>query len=451
MNTAIFRAYDVRGKVPDDLNESDAVKIGAAFGSYLLDLRGGAKTRVGIGRDDRLSSPIFANAVIGSLRALGIDVIDIGLAPSPFFYFAIAHLQLDGGLNVTASHNPPEFNGFKYADGDGLPLEGAAMDEIKKRALSEHVTPPASVIGTLSHTDVMEDYIARNLVLIPLRPSQSRIIIDTGNGVSARMIEAFFHTTHTSFIPLFFEMDGSFPNRLPNPLEEKNIHVLKKKIVDERADFGVALDADGDRIVFVDEKGYAISPDLITALLAQEILRQKPGESILYDLRSSHAVPEAISVSGGTPHISRVGHTFIKQLMRETDALFAGELSGHYYFRDIGFFEAPLMVLTIIMNACTRTGLSLSTLIAPFQKYHTTGEINFTVAHPHEVLERLKKQFADASAMMFLDGITIEYPDWWCNVRSSNTENVLRLNLEAHSPALRDQMLAILTTCITQI
>lgn len=437
-NQSIFKAYDIRGIVPDELNEEFAYRLGGAYARYVSRLIQKQPLRIAVGKDNRLSSDMLTASLIRGLCEAGCDVVDIGLASTPQFDFAVSELELEGGIMVTASHNPPQYNGFKLMGPGITPIGGdSGMQEIK--ALLQEDCPPAARVGSISHEDLLDRYISRNLELIPPLDGvrKLKIVVDTGNGVSGIMCKAYLDRLGISYIPLFFELDGTFPSHLPNPLVEENIRVLQQTVVNEKADLGAALDTDGDRIVLVDENG-KMTNDILTALLAQGFLSLQPGEKILYDIRSSHAVPETITRSGGIPVATPVGHTLIKQAMKKEGGVFAGELSGHYYFRDMSRFEAPLLVLTLVLNLLVTSQKKLSDLVSPLRTYFGTGEVNFKVEDKTSAIKRLEGRYADAN-VSYLDGITIEYADWWCNVRASNTENVLRLNLEASTENLRDE------------
>ncbi|MDP2630404.1 MAG: phosphomannomutase/phosphoglucomutase [Candidatus Uhrbacteria bacterium] len=451
MNPSIFKAYDIRGVVPDDVNEEVVERIGRAFATHLRKETGKEIVTIAVGQDNRTHSPLLFSALTKGLMDAGANVIDIGLASTPFFYFAVSHLGLDGGINVTASHNPPQYNGLKCVRKRAEPIGmESGMTEIQK--LASGTDPLVSENkGTMSTQNILSDYIKKNLELVPaLDYSGLKIAIDTGNGVSALMIQEFIDAVHLPVVPLYFELDGTFPNHLPNPLVEENVADLKKAIIDNQCHCGVALDADGDRMIFIDERG-VMANDVTIALLAQGFLARHPGEKILYDIRSSHTVPETIRESGGVPVATPVGHTLIKQCMRKENGLFAGELSGHYYFRDIGTFEAPLMALATVLNLLATSGKKLSELVNPLRRYFDTGEINFTVDDKDAIMKEIESTYHDAKNSSHLDGVTIEYDDWWCNVRPSNTEPLLRLNLEARSEELRDVKLKEITAIIQSI
>jgi phosphomannomutase len=440
---SIFKAYDIRGTVPNEINSETAYRIGKAYAAFLMTRADAQKPlTIAVGMDNRVSSPALHAEVIRAVRESGIHVVDIGMASTPFYYFCVAHLALDGGIMITASHNPPEYNGFKPVVEKAVPV--GSESGLKDIAVfyEKNNGMDARDMGTLESRDLLHEYIEANLAYAPAQDMKNlTVAVDVGNGVPSLMCAAFFERLSCGLIPLFFELDGRFPNHMPNPLIEENIKALKNTVKEKRAHIGIAFDTDGDRSMFIDERGETIPADLVTALVARELLARYPGEHILYDVRSSWAVKEAISAAGGTSSVCRVGHAFIKKQMREEHALFAGEVSGHFYLRfgELGYFEAPLVVTLIILNLLARSGTPLSELIQPFRAYFSTGEINFEVADKEGALKKIEARYADARTISRLDGIRIEYNDWWCNVRPSNTENLLRLNLEAKTDALRDE------------
>lgn len=444
MNSSIFKAYDIRGIYPGEINEDVAMRIGRVFAFFLRTETGKKRVSIAVGRDNRVHSPHLLSALVCGLTAGGADVVDIGLASTPFFYFASSQLECDGGIMVTASHNPPEYNGFKCVRTRAEPI-GVETGLREIQSLVEKIE------SHITSVDLLNDYIQKNLKLAPIAGwSGLRVAVDTGNGVSALMMQGLIDATGLSAIPLYFELDGTFPNHLPNPLKEENVAVLKKTVVEEKCSCGIALDADGDRSVFIDESGESVPSDLITALVASVLLKKKPGEKICYDATSSWATREVIREQGGIPVISRVGHSFIKEMMRTENILFAGERSGHFYFRfsNLGYFEAPLLVMIIVFNLMAESGKTLSALIAPFRRYAATGEVNFEVKDKEKILKLVTEQYATAKTVDHLDGLTIEYDDWWLNLRPSNTEPLLRLNLEAKTTELRDRRLKELTELI---
>lgn len=454
----LFKAYDIRGVIPDEINGDTIERIAAAFVVYLKEQQPVAEDRlltVVVGRDNRASSEEFMDRAIQSFVNSGVDVIDIGLASTPYFYYAAASQQTDGGMMITASHNPPQYNGCKLVGAQARPIGADSGLPHIEHLFNTGQKLKTARRGSVASAQFLDSYINENIKLArisdtPLVPLT--VVADTGNGVSALMCEALFALLPVRLVKLFFELDGTFPNHMPNPLEEKNTAVLRETVVKQHADLGIAMDADGDRCIFIDEKGNTISSDLITALIASDILTHHPDEAILYDVRSSWAVPETIRAHGGRAFPTRVGHAFIKNDMRRENAIFAGELSGHFYYRfaDAAYYEAPLAVIISVLRILSNKKQPLSNIIAHIRKYFATGEINFAVKDKHAKMDEIEKRFHDATRIDKLDGITVEYADWWCNVRSSNTEDLLRLNLEAKTSALRDEKLQMLTTLIKQ-
>ena len=434
----IFKAYDIRGVYGDTLTDELMSKIGRAFITFT-----GAR-KVVIGRDIRPHSVHLFEALAHSLTAQGADVIDLGLCSSPLCYFANAKLGADAGIMITASHNPAEWNGVKLCRGEAIPISGATgIRDIERIVTEEAYAPLSEVPGTVSREDAWPDYIQHVRKMADLK-RPVRIAADMANGMGvleARALEGLLEID-----ALYAEMDGSFPNHEANPLKVETMASLQEKVRGGDYDFGVAFDGDADRAGFVDENGEIVSMDMMTALMAQDILAHQKGV-VFYDLRSSWAVREVITECGGTPMMSRVGHAFIKQQMRDNNALFAGELSGHYYFRDNYFTESTAMAILAVANILTNSGKPLSELIAPLRRYATSGEINSRVPDSDHVLEQIKERYTDGN-LITLDGVSVEYGDWWFNVRASNTEPLIRLNLEARTqPDMerrRDELLALI-------
>lgn len=445
MNPSAFKAYDIRGIVDEDFSSDDAYAIGRAFATYLARKAHKKCTdlRIVICKDNRASSHHLYMKVTEGLLVQGVTILDVDVGPTPLFYFATADSGADGGIMITASHNPPKYNGFKFVSAQAAPIGlDSGLKDIQ--ALMEKSDfEPMEARGTIQQESVLGKYIQRNNAFMPLPDVPSlRVVVDAGNGVASIICKELFKNTETQIIPLFFELDGSFPNHMPNPLEEKNIIKLKEEMVAQDAHLGIALDADADRIVFVAETGSIIPPDLITSLIADVLLRTYPKTSHCYDVRSSRAVKETIERAGGTPIVSRVGHAFIKELMREKNILFAGELSGHYYFHiDDSYFEWPLIATNIVLAEMMRTGKKASELTAPYRTYVKTKELNYEVEKKDEALAKLEAHFKDAKNTSHLDGLTVEYDDWWFNMRASNTENLIRLNVEARTPEILEDKL----------
>ncbi len=432
----IFKAYDIRGVYGDTLDEDIMFKIGRAFVTLLK-----CKT-VTVGRDMRPHSTPLFDAFSKGATMQGADVIDLGLASTPMAYFGCGSLGSDAGVMITASHNPGEWNGIKMTRADAVPISGATgIMDIERICNDESFDPPAETPGTISQHTIMDEYIA-HIQKHAEFPRPVKIAADMANSMGA--VEARVFDGIMEVDPLFEELDGTFPNHEANPLKLDTLEALQAKIRQGQYDFGVAFDGDADRAGFVDENGTVVPMDMITALIAEDMLAHEKG-NIYYDLRSSWSVKEVIEENGGTPLMSRVGHAFIKQQMRDANASFAGELSGHYYFRDNYFTESSSLAVICVANIVSRSDKTLSELVKPIQRYFASGEINSGVADPDAVIARLREDYSDGE-LIELDGVSFEYDDWWFNVRMSNTEPLIRLNLEAKTTemmeAKRDEVLA---------
>jgi len=434
----IFKAYDIRGLYPDELDEALAEKIGAAAGTFFE-----GKT-IAVGRDMRRSGPALAEAIIRGLTRVGRDVVDIGAVTSPMVTFAVARFGYDGGMMVTASHNPAKYNGIKLCGKGAEPVSyDSGIDQIERLAMGGEI-PPAAQPGSVTHRDLLSEYID-HLVASAGEITGLKLVIDAGNGMAGMLMPPLFERIDAEVVPLYFELDGTFPHHEANPLKPENLVDLQKKVVEGTAHLGIAFDGDGDRVAFVDERGEAISCDMITALIAREMLKDNPGATILYDLRSSWAVREEIEACGGVPVMTRVGYSFIKRTMRDKEAVFAGELSGHYYFRDNFYSDSGAFTLLKVLSLLCREGRPFGELIRPLKRYHSSGEINSEVEDKEGKIAELARAYSGGKAL-WLDGLSVEFEDWWFNVRPSNTEPVLRLVVEAktrgHMEAMRDQLVA---------
>ncbi|HHT9121163.1 MAG TPA: phosphomannomutase/phosphoglucomutase [Candidatus Hypogeohydataceae bacterium YC41] len=423
----IFKEYDVRGIYREQLNETHARRIGYALAQYLRQQKAGVKNIV-VGRDMRTSSLSLAQALMEGITSCGINVIDIGLVSTETSYFGVAHYGYDGSVMVTASHNPAKYNGFKICREKAIPI-GSETGLLRIKELTMQPPPMRGENrGKVIPKDVLPDYKAHiQKFARDLKPL--RVVVDAGNGMAGKMAPLVFEGLPCQIIPLYFELDGTFPNRDPNPLKEENLRALQDMVKKTRANLGVAFDGDADRCTFVDEKGEIVKNDLITALIAREFLSMDKGATIVYDLRSSWVVREEILLNGGVPYRERVGHAFMKATLRDKNAVFGGELSGHYYFRDNFYCDSALIAMIQILNILSRKAVSMSNLVAPLKKYYSSGEINFSVADKDGKLQRLAEAFSDGK-IDFLDGVTVEYPDWWFNARKSGTEPLLRVNVE---------------------
>ncbi len=433
----IFKAYDIRGVVPDELDDDIVWRVGWAFAEFT------GAGRVIVGRDVRESSVSLANAFMDGVVAHGEDIVDIGLASTDMLYFASGLLS-SPGVMFTASHNPPEYNGLKLCRASALPVgEATGLAEIK--AMVTRDSFPVSISrGIRSREDIMSAYVAHALSFIDvgsLRPL--RVVVDTANGMGGLVVPPAFEKLPFELIPLFFELDGSFPNHPADPLQPENLRDLQTAILKHRADIGIAFDGDADRVFCVDDNGNALSGSTTTALVAKGILERNPGEKVIHNLICSRAVAEVIAENGGTPLRSRVGHSFIKTQMAQTGAIFAGEHSGHFYFRDNYRADSGLIAALILLEQVCKATEPLSVMRKPFERYVSSGEINNKVVDKEATLERVAAAAATPDATVdWLDGLTVNYPDWWFNLRPSNTEPYLRLNVEADTPEILDAGLA---------
>jgi phosphomannomutase len=439
---SIFKAYDIRGVVPDQLGPKDAHRVGRAVARQLR-----ARQLV-VGRDARVSSPELARELIRGIREEGADVLDIGLVATPMLYFAVDALGADGGVMVTASHNPAQYNGFKICREHAIPVgEASGLREIEKLAAGSADQPPAVRLGGHRSADVTARYVEHVLAVGEERPAL-HVAMDCGNGMAGVALEPLLARLPLRAEKLYFEPDCTFPNHPADPLDVENLADVSRAVRASGADFGVAFDGDADRAIFVDERGEPVPSDLVTGLLARSQLRRQPGARVLYDLRSSWATAEEIRAAGGVPEMCRVGHSFVKAAMREKDALFAGELSGHFYFRFSPTLVADdgIAAFVAMLDVLGRERRPFSALIAPLRRYFASGEVSRRVGDPQAILAELAREHAGAPERSHMDGLLVRYDDWWFNMRPSNTEPLLRLNVEAKSEARmkseRDRLLA---------
>ena len=438
----IFKAYDIRGIVPEEFNPDLAYKISNAAAQFL------EAENIVVGRDMRMSSPAIGDAAKRGIRDAGVDVIDIGLCSTPASYFANGDGGYGGSIMITASHNPAKYNGFKLCREQAIPLSYETGIEEIEILFKQGSVKKALAPGKEISRDVTDDYLRHVLDFVQfIKPL--KVVIDAGNGMGGKYLPLLFKQLPCKLIPLYFELDGTFPHHEANPLKEENLQDLKQAVRKNQADLGIALDGDADRAAFVDEKAQTIPNDLVTALIAQEALDRSPGATVVYDLRSSWVVAEEVRKAGGKPLESRVGHSYIKTLMREHDAILGGELSGHYYFRENFFADSALIAVVKMLNLISSRGGPLSAIVKPLQRYFATGEINFEVKDKDAKIEDLAREFSDGE-VYFLDGVSVRYPDWWFNVRQSNTEPLLRLNLEAKTKDLMEKAQARVVGVITR-
>jgi phosphomannomutase len=436
LDPKVFKAYDVRGLYPEELDDDGAYAIGRAYVQQF------EPRRIAVGRDMRLSSPQIAAAVMRGAADEGAEVLDLGLVGTEMVYFAVGKLELDGGIMVTASHNPKEYTGMKIVRRGALPVGGeSGLLDVRDRALAVHDVKGGGEPRVSLH-DIWPEYVDRVLSFIDvgaLRPLT--VVIDAANGMAGAMLPPVLERLPgVSAVRCFFDPDGSFPNHEPNPLLPENREFIVRKTLSEGADLGVAFDGDADRCFFVDDSGEFVPGDFATALLAGLVLEKEPGAKIIYDVRASWAVPETISAAGGVPLINRVGHAYIKHRMRQEGAAFGGEVSGHYYFREFSQADSGVVPFLLMLELIAKEGRKLSQILEPFRsRYFITGELNTRVADVALKLQELKERYASEGEVSHLDGISVTAPDWHFNVRPSNTEPLLRLNLEARSQELMDR------------
>ncbi len=441
----IFKAYDVRGKVGSELTPEVVVKIGRAYADWLPN-----EGAVAVGRDMRPDSKELADALIEGLCQQGRDVIDIGEVTSDMIYFATGNLGLAGGVVITASHNPGAYNGIKFCREEAKPVgEESGLFDIRDKVIANDFTAPDKP-GTVTQKDVVEDWITHVLSFIdPKKLKPLHIAVDAGNGMAGKIFPELEPYVPFEVEEMYFELDGTFPNHIANPLEPKNLVDVQAAIKKHGCDAGVAFDGDGDRAVLLDEKGELVTGTVLTALLAEYFLKLNPGATILHNAICGRAAVEAIEKAGGKAIRTRVGHSFIKQEMRKNKAVFAGEHSGHYYFKDNFMADSGIIAAVIGLYILSLSGKKLSDLVAPYRKaYLQIPETNFEVEDKQAMLEKIAKEFKDGKSDM-LDGLTVNLPDAWFNVRPSNTEPLLRLNAEAKTKAELDELVTKVTALIT--
>jgi phosphomannomutase len=445
LDPSVFKAYDVRGIYPSELDEDGAYRVARAYTAHF------EPRSVALGHDMRLSSPSMAKAAADGIADAGADVVELGLVGTEMLYHAVTDLGLEGGICVTASHNPKEYTGMKIVRRGALPVGGdSGLAEV--RALAEGDLGNVEERGSVRSEDVWPSFVAKVLSFVDIgaiRPL--RVVIDAANGMAGVMLPPVLEALpQLDVVRCFFEPDGSFPNHEPNPLLPENREFIVRKVTEEDADLGVAYDGDADRCFFVDDTGEFVPGDFATALMAEAVLSRAPGEKVIYDVRASWAVPETIRRAGGVPLVNRVGHAFIKQRMRAEGAVFGGEVSAHYYFREFSQADTGVVPFLVMLDLVSRSGTKLSELLRPYREhFFLTGEINTPVTDVPLRLQEIKERYtAEGGRVSHLDGISFEFDDWHFNVRPSNTEPLLRLNLEALSESLmvekRDEVLGLI-------
>lgn len=457
----IFKAYDIRGLASNEITPEVAERTGRAVVKLTQ------ADVVVVGRDMRKTSPELLKALIAGITAAGADVINIGLASTPLFYYAVGRQFEDegnpstssglglapsgAGIMVTASHNPKEYNGLKMERGNVLSIgAGSGMEEIKDMVMNAEFTDGPE--GNVMEIDARQEYVDHHLEIVPRRDIGSpRIVLDAGNGMSGHVTPLILkaYGLDRKCKKLFFDPDGSFPNHEPNPVKPENLVWVIEAVKKEKADLGVAFDGDSDRVGFVDETGAIVRGDIMTALIATEVLRKYPGSSVVYNLVSSNVVKETIAAAGGKPVMSAVGHAFIKEMMHKTNACFAGEPSTHYFFKDFFYAESSDMAMLLALKIMKRTGKKLSELVAPLMKYFHSGEINFKINDKEGLMKKLEEKYSSlATDIIKIDGLRCEFGSWWFSVRASNTEPLVRLNVEAKSKEELDAKVGELTKMV---
>lgn len=452
----VFKAYDIRGTYPDPLNEKMAWQIGYGTGKCLLESAelAGERTpmmrNLVVGRDMRTHSPSLRDALVRGINDANAHVIDVGLVDTPFIYFAINYLDCAGGVQVTASHNPPNYNGFKISTRKAKPVgEATGLADIRKAAATVDQSLKEKGTGRVEQRDLWEPYITHVRRFLDLHGKKIKIVIDASNGMAGTTVPKVFgkkgkDIDGLDIVELNFDNSKGVFAHEPNPLVASNLQDLQAKVLSEQADLGICFDGDADRCVIVDENGTIVGCDHLTAWLAGAFLDRDPGSAVVYDLRSSKALHEEIIKHGGKPVRGRVGHVFMKQLMSEHACVFGGELSGHFYFRDNFNADSGVIAMAVVLSAYAESGRKMSELIKPIKRYVASGEMNFENEDKDASIEEINEAFVDRGAIDELDGITVDCFDsegWWCNVRKSNTEPLLRLNLEAKDQETLDKAL----------
>ena len=437
IDPSIFKAYDIRGIYPDQLNSEVAYMIGAALAQYLK------AASIAVGRDMRVSSDELAESLMRGINDSGVDAVDLGLTSTDGLYFAVGKSGYDGGVMVTASHNPKEYNGFKICRKNALPLSGQeGLNQILQSIQSDSYLARSPSRGITVRRDIKDDYARHCLSFIdPGKVKPFNVVIDAGNGMAGATLPPVLEKLPLNVTELYFELDGTFPNHPASPIEIENLADLQRKIAETNADFGVAFDGDADRMFLVDNLGNQLGGDMVTALVAKSLLAKNPGETILYNLICSNAVPELIEQSRGKPVRTRVGHALIKPLMKKHNAIFGGEHSGHFYFRDFWFADSGLIAFLMCVELISAQNEPLYEMVKRIDPYFRSGEINSRVASIPDRIARVKEAFGSGQQDE-MDGLTVQYDNYWFNLRPSNTEPLLRLNVEATSEELLEEKTA---------
>lgn len=450
LNPIVFKRYDIRGVVPTEIDGPGAEIVAQAFAELLQRENPGKILTIAVGGDMRLMTPELKSCVIKGLTSMGVDAVDIGLVSTPTFYFAVAYYGYDGGIQVSASHNPKQFNGLKMVRSGSRPIgEGMGMEEIKDLALKNEIRSSSNPGKVSENKDVLKKLVeleSQGIDRSLIKPFT--VVVDAANAMGSLDVEAMFEGLPCKLIRMNFTLDGTFPSHQPDPLDPSNLKILQSAVIANNADLGISPDGDGDRYFFVDERGEIIRQEILRGIMAQEALKEHPGATVCYDIRPGRITREMIEAAAGKGIVTPVGHSLIKARMLELGAVFGGESSGHYFYKfPFGTFEAPVTLVLKFLIWLSEQNRPLSEVIAPYRKYFHSGEINSEVKSIPDVLERVKQKYADAKIDL-LDGVSVEYPDYWFNLRGSNTEPLIRLNLEATSAEVmqqkRDEVLAVI-------
>lgn len=449
IDQSIFKAYDIRGIYPSQLDESLAYKLGRGYASFILKENSKARNIV-IGSDMRISSPALKKELIRGLVDSGLDVIDVGLVSTPTFYFAVGFYGYDGGIQVSASHNPKEYNGFKIVREKAFPVgKNTGIFEIRNIILRDEFVKSEKKGRIIKKENIIKDLINDQFSGIDVsKIKKFKIVADAANSMGALDMEEFFKKVPVELIKINFKLDGSFPSHEADPLKEENLKLLKEKVLENKADFGITSDGDGDRYFFVDEKGNLLRQEILRGIMAQIELAENPGAVVCYDIRPGRITKDMIEEKGGKSIVTPVGHSLIKEVMIKNDAIFGGESSGHYFYRkSYGTFEMPFILVAKFLKFLSEKNMAFSEVVKPCQKYFHSGEINFKVKSVAEKLKEIEEKYSDGKIIK-LDGVTIEYSDWWFNVRGSNTEPVIRLNLEAKTKKIMEEKVGELSNIL---
>lgn len=435
---SIFKDYDIRAVVDEQLDLAGVKRIGQGLVELFK------PSRIAVGYDMRNSSPEWKEALISGITTQGADVIDLGLIATDMTYFAAGTLDVDLAVMISASHNPPQFNGFKIVKRGAIGVSGnSGIYELRDLVISDHEFIPAAQSGLVTSQDILEDWVNHAISMVDVKQIKPlKVVIDAGNGMAGKIIPAIEDQLPIQVIPLYFELDGTFPNHLANPLLPETWDTIQETIAEEKADLGIMFDGDGDRMFLFDEQGNFISGTITTAMVAAQMLKKFPSSTILYNAICGRVVPETVANLGGKSQRVRVGHTLIKEDMRKYDGLFAGEHSGHYYFRDNFSADSGLIASLVVLELISQENKRMSELVTQFDLYPSSGEINFSVEDKAEMMKALETKFDDAESSDWLDGVSIWYPTWWANIRPSNTQPVLRLNVEADNQQILQEKTA---------